>query len=494
MNELTVKMKEVGASLAPVVLLVLLLHATWVPLPGELLLRFSLGVLLIFGGLTFLLIGIEGSITPLGASLGSWMTRKGKVWLVLTLGLLLGFLITLAEPDLQILAGQLEGITRGELPRGLLIGVVSLGVALVITLGLLRILYAIALQRMLFVAYGLILFLAFWVGPDFLAVAFDASGATTGALTVPFVLALALGVSALKKDSKGSEEDAFGLVGLASAGAILAVLLLRIVRGGSPLSGAIGLNESMAGSGTGAFFAILPTLALDSLVSLLPLLVFFLIFQGKGRHWSKRGARRILLSFFFAFLGLVLFLWGVHAGFMEVGRLLGYRLTRSYGAGPLLLAAFLLGFFTILSEPAVHVLTHQVQEVTSGYVPRPLVLSMLCLGVGAAVALSALRIITPGLLLWHYLLPGYLTAFLLSFFAPKLFVGIAFDSGGVASGPMTATFILAFMQGITKATPGASPVADGFGMIAMVAMTPLIALQVLGVFFRYSGRKKEIHS
>jgi len=240
----------------------------------------------------------------------------------------------------------------------------------------------------------------------------------------------------------------------------------------------------------GPFAATLPILIWEVFLALLPIVLIFLILQKFSLKLSKRTVRRILFGLIFTFIGMILFLAGVNAGFMDAGKAVGYAMASANKAS-IVVAGFVLGFVTILAEPAVYVLTHQIEDVTSGYVQRRIVLFALAIGVGIAVALSMMRIIIPSFQLWHCLLPGYVIAIALMYFVPKLFIGIAFDSGGVASGPMTATFILAFAQGAAQATQGANVLIDGFGMIALVAMTPLIALQILGLIFKIKSRKGE---
>lgn len=229
----------------------------------------------------------------------------------------------------------------------------------------------------------------------------------------------------------------------------------------------------------------------EIIIALLPIAVVFLVFKKFSVKMSKRNVRKVSVGMLLTFIGLVLFLVGVNAGFMDVGSFVGYHIASMDNKAYIIVIAFALGVVTILAEPAVHVLTNQIEDVTSGYVKRSAVLGTLAIGVGLAVLLSIVRILVQDLHLWHYLLPGYIVALALTFFVPKLFVGIAFDSGGVASGPMTATFILAFVQGAAESIEGANVLVDGFGMIALVAMTPIIALQVLGLIFKWKSKKEE---
>lgn len=489
LNVLLDKFKEVIYSILPITVIVLILNFTFVPLEPVMLIRFLAGALLIAVGLTVFLMGIDLGITPVGKLMGSSVAKSNKIMIIAFAGLVLGFIVSIAEPDLQILAGQVDAVTSGEISKWMLVAVVSAGIGLLLAVGFLRILFNIPLYKTLTVLYVLILILAIFSSSEFLGIAFDASGATTGALTVPFVLALALGISSLKKDSKASEKDSFGMVGIVSAGAIMSVLFMSIIIKTGKLSGVIEKSSYHTGSILAPFMNKLPVLALESAIALFPLLVMFILFQKISFKLKKKHFVDILKGFVYAFAGLTLFLTGVNAGFMDVGTVVGYKIA-SLGNTPLILiVGFVLGLVTILAEPAVYVLTHQIEDVTSGYVNRKLVMVALSIGIGTAVALSMLRIIVPGIKLWHYLLPGYIISIALSFFAPKLFVGIAFDSGGVASGPMTATFILAFAQGAADAIESADVLIDGFGMISMVAMTPIIALQILGLIYKARSHK-----
>ncbi len=489
MKVLLEKLKEVLFAVLPVTVIVLILHFAFVPLEIHVLARFLTGSLSIILGLAVFLLGVDLSVSPVGALLGTKIAKSNKVIIVVIAGLVLGFFISVAEPDLHILAGQVEDITSGIIPKFSIVAVVSVGIAVMLALGLLRIVYNVPLFKILTAIYLLIMVLAVFTSREFLAISFDASGATTGAMTVPFMLALALGVSSLKKDSKASEKDSFGLVGIASGGAIIAVMLMSIINRTGEISGSLDQSAADTDSVLQPFIHELPVIALEVLIALLPIVIIFAVFQVFSFKLKSKSARRIIMGFLFSYTGLVIFLTGVNAGFMDAGAFIGSSLASSGRTWLILLVGFVMGFVTILAEPAVYVLTHQIEDVTSGYVKRRIVLITLSIGVGTAVALSMLRIITPGLQLWHYLLPGYLAATVLMYFTPKLFVGIAYDSGGVASGPMTATFILAFSHGAAHALEGANVVADGFGMIAMVAMTPIIALQILGILYKIKSKK-----
>lgn len=484
------KFKETLLAVLPISAIVLILNFTLAPIETPLIIRFIIGALLIILGLTVFLFGVDIGITPIGNSVGSAITKSNKMKIVIAAGLIFGFIVTIAEPDLHILAEQIDMVSKGMIAKNALVIVVSVGTAIMVCLGLVRIVRNYALHKILFVLFTIILIFSFFSSSEYIAIAFDASGATTGALTVPFILALATGVAHLKKDSLSSEKDSFGLVAIASTGAILSVLIMNIITKPEKIMNSEATLETASESIIYPFIQKFPVIAFEVLIALAPILLIFIILKRKIFKLSKTEIRKIFYGMLFTFIGLTLFLTGVNAGFMEVGRVVGFMLASRNSPVFLLITAFILGMVTILAEPAVHVLTHQIEDVTSGYIKRRVVLTALSAGVALAVLLSIVRIIVPNIQLWHYLLPGYIIAVTMTFFVPKLFVGIAFDSGGVASGPMTATFILAFAQGAAQATKGADVLLDGFGVIAMVAMTPLIALQILGLIFRIKSKRR----
>jgi hypothetical protein len=433
------------------------------------------------------LLGVDVGIVPLATRIGGSLSKSNRLWLLALAGLVIGFFICIAEPDLQILAGQIESVTSGTISKTSILLVVSFGIAVMLVSGLIRIVYNFPQHILLTLLYSVIFVIALFTPPEILAISFDASGATTGALTVPFILALALGISSLKKDSRTSEEDSFGLVGVTSTGAIIGVLMLGLLKRIHGLTGSLG-EESSA-----SVASMILEVARDAFVAILPLFVIFAIFQATASRFPKRQIRRVLIGLIYNCLGLILFLVGVNIGFMDLGVELGVTVVAYDRNLPIVALGFIIGFVTIMAEPAVYVLMQQIEDVTSGYVRRNIVLGALAIGVGLAVGLSMLRILAPEIQLWHYLLPGFAICILLSFFTPKLFVGIGFDSGGVASGPMTATFILAFSQGVAEATAGADVLKDAFGMISMVAMMPIITIEILGLIFKISletGKKQ----
>lgn len=483
------KFKEVLSSVLPITLLVFLLHFTITPLESDVFWRFVIGAVFVILGLGLFLFGAEIGVSPIGNLMGRTIAKTNKSWMVALLGFVLGFLITVAEPDLQILAHQVELVSNGALNAWLIVLVVSVGVGIMVAIGLLRILLSRKLNKHFMFVYLFIFLLALGVSESFLAISVDASGATTGAMTTPFILALGLGVSQLK-GGKASEEDSFGMVGLASAGPIFMVMILSRFAAGFSDDASLFVTEVTTGVFK-PFLVHLPNIMKESIGSLIPLTLIFLLFNYFRFKLPKHKLTRIMKGLFYTYLGLTLFLVGVNAGFMDAGRIIGESIASLPQVWVLPLVGFFLGMVVVLAEPAVHVLTEQVEDVTSGAINQKMILITLSIGIAFAVMMSMVRIMVPGLKLWHMLLPGFALALYLSFKVPALFVGIAFDSGGVASGPMTATFVLAFAQGAAIAIPTANVMVDGFGVIAMIAMMPIVSIQVLGYFYQRKEARLE---
>lgn len=480
------KFKETVISVCPVVILVLVLHVLVAPLALPVLERFLLGAVLVIVGLTVFLIGVEIAISPLGNAIGSMLARRRSLSLLLAGGLVLGFVTSVAEPDLAVLAGQIQEATGGALSAVSILLVVAAGIGVMLALALARIVFQVSLRNVLLVIYLLIGGLCLAVPQDFLGIAFDAGGATTGSMTVPFVLALGMGVSAAGTGTK-SEEDSFGLIGIASGGPMIALLSMALALGLDKVQGAGGASEGLNEAIWAPFAEELAHEAGSVLVALAPLFIITFILQRTSLHLGRRAFSRILKGFVYTWLGFVVFMAGVNAGFMDAGRDLGTALAGRSLALNLLVGA-VIGCVVILAEPSVHVLTTQISDITSGAIRSRAVLVSFAAGVSAALVLSVLRL-RLGWPLWILLAVGYGLVLVLSRFTPALFVGIAFDSGGVASGPMTATFVLAFAQGIAEAC-GASAV-EAFGVIALVALTPLISLQIFGLIYAHLLHKKE---
>lgn len=491
MNILLSKFKETFFAILPITVIVLLIHFTLVPLEPDALFSFLMGAALNIIGLAIFLFGIDIGITPIGRLIGTKLVKTNRLWMIALIGLGVGFTITLAEPAVQIIANQIGWVTNGTVPAIEILLAVSTGVGVLVMVGLIRVLFDIPLYKLLLGLYGLIFILALFIDLDFFAIAFDVSGATTGAMTVPFILALAVGVSSIKKDGKKSEKDSFGLVALASAGAIISIMVLSIFKNTQGLEGTMPIETIQMGL-LETYLHTVYEVALESILALLPIILIFIVFQIVWFKINRRSFMKIVKGLIYVFIGVVLFMTGVYAGFMNVGTVTGIALANMDHSIWLMMVAFVLGISVILAEPAVYILTHQVEDITSGYVPRQLVLITLAIGVGFALVFNVIRILNPQIALWHLLVPGYIIALGLMFFTPKLFVGIAFDSGGVASGPMAATFILAFSQGVAFRDSGHMNLGDAFGMIALIAFVPIITIEILGIIYKIKSKKENL--
>lgn len=483
------KFKDTVLSVLPITILVILLNFTIAPIGALTLIRFVIGSVFIILGLSVFLLGVDLSIQPVGNTLGAALVRRKNLPLLIIAGFLVGFFINVAEPDLFVLASQIEEVTGGLLSTEQILVVVSIGIGIMIAIGLVRVIFQIPLRNMLIGIYLVVLVLAIWAPNSFLGIAFDSGGATTGSMTVPFILALGLGISSVHGGKEG-EEDSFGLTGVASGGPMIAVLSMALISGlGGLTAGEELVEEVVDVTYFGPFLHEFPIIAMDVGMAIAPLFIITLIAQRFLMHMPRRAFRRVVIGFVYTYLGFVFFLTGVNAGFMNAGQILGETVAALPDAITILVGA-LIGLLVILAEPSVHVLTAQIEDITGGTIGKKAILIALALGVSTAIALSVFRIITPGVELWYLLLGGYGLALLLSRFTPTLFVGIGFDSGGVASGPMTATFVLAFAQGVAVYVGGSMGILDAFGVIALVALTPLIALQIFGLLYQWQERRQ----
>lgn len=432
----------------------------FVGVESKLLINFFIGCVGVILGLGVFLTGVEISISEIGSKMGDFIARFDKIARVIIFGIFIGFIISIAEPDLLILANEVTSAVG--IPAQIIVMIISLGVGLMISLGLFRIFKEIRLSNMMWAIYLLVFVLMIFTDNVGHAIAFDASGATTGAMTTPFIIALGLGVASLKGER--TEDDSFGLVGLASTGPILAGLLMSLFsKGGDVLIEEAAHRSALYSGFINSTFAIVP-------IALVFYIMNFLYFKVE-----KEELRRISIGMLYTYFGLIVFLASVEGGFMELARVMGEGLADSKF---LPLIGFVLGLLVVLAEPAVSVLAEQVEDVTGGSIPRKNILVALSIGVAFAVMLAIFRIKIDGFALWMLIVPGFLLSLILSRRVDQIFVGIAFDSGGVASGPMTATFILAFCQGV------AGNIADGFGVISFVAMMPVLTIMIMGNLYR----------
>lgn len=468
MNEkLKEKVKESLSSVLPITLIVLVLSVTLVPMEIGTLALFLTGAVLLIVGMGFFQLGAEMSMTPLGEGVGRTLAKREKVLLIVLVAFALGTIITIAEPDLQVLANQVASI-----PNSVLIWTVAVGVGVFLALAVLRILFRVSLTKCLLAAYALLFVLTLFSPKEFLAVAFDAGGVTTGPITVPFIMALGVGVSAIRS-TQGHDDDSFGLVALCSVGPILMVLLLGIFYHPTDAAySAVEIAPVITTRDVAQQFALgFPGYAEEVLLSILPIAAVFVLFQLLTHYYRRRQLLRTGVGFLYTVIGLILFLTGVNVGFTPVGNLLGSGLAGSAYRWVLIPIGALIGYYIVKAEPAVQVLNKQVEDVT---------------GVACAVMLSMVRVLT-GISIYWILVPGYALALILARFVPSVFVGIAFDSGGVASGPMTSTFLLPLAMGACTAL-GGNVVTDAFGVVALVALAPPVAIQIMGVLYVHRSK------
>ena len=478
LQELKDKIKEALISALPITLIVYLMALLpWFDFSGAELVTFTVGAVLLILGIGLFNLGADLAMTPMGTHVGSGLSRQRKLGLLLIVCFVLGMLITIAEPDLQVLATQVSAVMNGTL----LIYVVGFGVGAFLVVAVLRIVFRVALNNILMLFYMLLFALSLLLAVndrlDLLPMAYDSGGVTTGPITVPFIMALGVGISAVLGDPR-RKDNSFGLVSLCSVGPVMAVLILGLFSGGD-LSYQIP-DYSVSNDVAGSFLHTAGHTAKEVALALGLIVVFFLICQMVFLKLSRRRLQRIGLGVVLTYVGLVMFLTGVNVGFMPIGYKLGYTLAETGSDWMLILFGLITGVLVVLAEPAIHVLNQQVEDVTGGVVTKKAMITGLCVGVGAAIALSMIRIVFDFSLV-YYIIPGYFISLALNLFVPPVYTAIAFDSGGVASGPMTSGFILPFAVGACVALQGeAAVLRDAFGVVALVAMAPLITIQLLG--------------
>ena len=477
------KLREAAASVLPITGIVAAMCFVLVPMDTGLMLSFLIGSILLILGMGLFTLGAEMSMSHIGKLIGAKMTSSRKLWLILVLSFVLGAAITMAEPDLQVLATYVP-----DIDSTVLILTVSAGVGLFLMLCMIRILFSVSLRLLLIIFYALIFIGAALSDPGILSVAFDSGGVTTGPMTVPFIMALGVGVAAIRSD-ENAKADSFGLVALCSVGPVLAVMLLGAIYHSDSADAAltvVGNIENTVELGADYFHAF-PVYLKEVAVALLPIFVFLLLFHCFSLRLRRLPFMRILIGIVYTYVGLVLFLTGVNVGFSPLGYVLGGALTAGKLSWLLVPLAMLMGWFIINAEPAVHILNKQVEELSAGAISAQAMGVSLSIAVSLAGGLAMVRVLT-GISVLYFLVPGYLIALILSFFVPRTFTAIAFDSGGVASGPLTATFMLPFAMGACDAI-GGNVMTDAFGLVALVAMMPLITVQIMGAVYVLKSRR-----
>lgn len=481
MNKILIeKIKESFMAVLPLTVVILIvLFALKVP-TGDIL-EFLVGALMLIIGLVIFGLGASESMMFIAEEIGSYITRKRALVLLVVVGLAIGFLITISEPSLWVLGDQFDNV----IPRMTLILSISIGVAIFLTIGLLRIIFQIKMNILLIIAFGILFILAATplIPEEFIPVAFDSGGVTTGPMAVPFIISLGLGV--VSTSASGDKEDSFGMVGIASIGPIIAVFILGII---TPLEN-ISTGDTDEVTGLGGY--LLQYLG-DMGIAILPFIAFFVLFQVFAFKLNKKRVVRIIVGFLLVYFGLVIFLSGASVGFMSTGRFLGETIAGFDNSLWLILAGLVFGFVIVSAEPSVVVLVGQVEEVTDGRISKKIMMPAMAIGVSIAIGLAMIRIVFD-ISIWYILLPGYIIALVLTFFVPKIFTAIAFDSGGAVSGALTSTFLVPFALGAASVFYGndqSSILRNAFGLVAFVALAPLVTIQVLGLIFNIKSKRK----
>ena len=475
------KIRESLSSVLPITAIVLVISVTVAPLTPGTMVLFLFGALLLVFGMGLFTLGADMSMIPMGDGIGVEISKARRVGIPLLVCFVLGVVVTIAEPDLQVLAEQLPSV-----PNMTLILAVAIGVGAFLVLAQVRMLLNIPLSYMLLFFYILVFILSYFAPDSFVPAAFDSGGVTTGPITVPFIMALGIGMAAVRSD-KNSSSDSFGLVSLCSIGPILSVMILGIVM--PDLDAAytpVSIPEVTTTQEAAALFVDeIPVYVGEVAAALLPIIVIFALFQLVFRRFQRHQLGKMVVGLVYTYVGLVLFLVGVNVGFMPAGATIGASIASGGTQWLLVPIGALVGYFIVRAEPAVQVLARQVEEVSNGSITQKSINRALSIGIALSVGLAMVRILTGISIMW-FLIPGYAVALAMTFFVPQMFTGVAFDSGGVASGPMTTTFLLPLATGACSAV-GGNIMTDAFGIVAMVAMTPLITIQMMG----YLGTRKE---
>lgn len=482
MNLIKNKLSESIKSVLPIALIVLALSITILPLSTGDIFLFLVGVVCLVFGMSLFTAGAEMSMQPLGSKIGATIGSSKKTWLVAFISFIIGILVTIAEPDLWLLAGQ---VNRND-PFTLIL-TVSIGVGIFLAIAVMRIIFKWSLTAIMIGFYTIAFILAFFVDNTFMSLAFDSGGVTTGPMTVPFIMSIGAGVSMskIKGDDRG---DSFGITGLCSIGPIIAVLVLGIVmKTEGNYESYTSTEIANTRDGVGMFIHGLGEHMIDVLIALAPIVAFAVLFQLMTKAFNKGQLIKMTVGIIYVLVGLAVFLTGANVGFLPTGSAIGTNLVTEHNKWLLIPISMLLGYFIVKAEPSVYVLNKLVENMSAGAISGKTTGLGLSIGVSAALGLAALRIVTGISILW-FLIPGYIIALTLSFFVPKIFVGISFDSGGVASGTMMSAFVLPLCVGACE-TLGGNVMTDAFGCVAFVAMAPIITIQLTG--FAYKVKKQD---
>ena len=473
------KLKESAISVCPIAIVVLILALTIAPLSGYDIIKFIISTILLIFGMALFGIGADTAMFTIGTSIGGNLSKSRRFFMLLILALLLGFIITLAEPDLSVLAGQVISINKW-----LFIAVVSLGVGLFLTMAVLRIIFQVKLRTLLIISYAIVFLLMIFTPSGYLPVSIDSGAVTTGPISVPFIMAFGMGISAVRS-GKADENDSFGIIALTSVGPLITTQLLCIIVGNNIEA----VNTVITQSSTGTFLTMVTEFGSklwlnleEILLVLLPIVIFFFIYNAIFLKYPKTQIFKIIIGLLYAYFGIVMFLTGVLTGFLPAASIIGYNLASGKYSWLLIPIAALIGMLIVMAEPAVHVLNKKVEDITHGIISKKVMMVSISIGVSLSLVIALLRVIFEIPFIW-LILPIYVVTLICASLCTPIFNAIAFDSGGVASGTMATSFILPFIMGICEAK-GLNIMSGAFGTIAFIACLPILTISVLGLIYK----------
>lgn len=479
------KLKESAIAVLPIAVIILLLSIFASDIKAPALVNFGICTVMLIVGISLFSMGVDMSMMKIGRYIGSATSKSKDIVLMAIIATVMGFVITIAEPDLTVLAGQIPGLSS----KWLIILTVSLGTGIFLALALIRIMFKIDLRIMLGICYGVILVLCFFISPDFLPVSFDSSGVTTGPISVPFIMAFGAGISAIRS-GKDAQNDSFGLIAMVSIGPIIAVMIMSffVKTSGNASIESVELMSQFGQIPSGILSGLWHQLV-DVLIIIAPIAVIFLGLNLFVLKLPKAELAKIMIGLVYTYFGIVIFFAGVNVGFMPLGAALGKIISAKGFSWILIPVGFIVGASIVFAEPAIHVLTRQVEDLTEGVIGRKIIFICLSLGVAISVCIAVLRNFFEINIL-YFLIPVLIANLILICFCPKMFVAIAFDSGGAASGAMATTFVIPFIKGICE-TFGNAQMLFGFGTVALIALMPITCIQILGVVYQMAINKKQ---
>lgn len=462
----------------PIVIIISIL-SLFVYFPTNLLISFLISSILLVLGIGLFTFGVDLSMIIIGERLGNKLVKSKKICIILLVSFIIGTVVTIAEPDLKVLADQVISI-----PNSIMILTISVGVGVSLLISSLRSIYGWNLNLLLFIGYSIILNMLLFVPENFIPVAFDSGGITTGTISIPFIMTLGVGLACNRTDKKANE-NSFGLVALCSIGPIISVLLLGMFY---DFSGVYNTSELIRTNISYIdYFSQLFENLKDVIISISPIIAIFIFFQVFTKDISKTEMRKIILGLIVMILGLILFFTAANVGFMDMGYYIGEYFTRSENKVLLVLLVIVLSYFISIAEPAVQILNDQVENITGGSISKKTMNISLAIGVCIAAALSVIRIFTNTSFI-YYILPGQILSLILMFFTPKVFTAIAFDAGGATGGTLTAAFLLPITIGICVEL-NSDILSNAFGLAALISLAPLITIQIVGILYKYKTKQ-----